>query len=132
MCVCPVSDRLKTIFSIAGKQRIPKIVPLTGDINWRVVLEIRRQYRTELNFCAQLFEHMEDSGEGIVIFPEDSRWNQFGFDRLSGDERRLIRRICELDKHPCSFTENGLILSPKVQRIHPLARPSDFASALAS
>lgn len=128
MCAHPVSDRLDAIFKIAGKKRIPEVVPLTGKINWDVVREIRRQYRPELNLCRQLFDCAEDSGGVVGILDKNPRWVQEGLNCLLKEERRLIRRLCELDEHPCSFTQHGLIISPKVQRIHPLARPSALAS----
>ena len=133
MCVCPVSDRLNAIFKIAGTRSVPEAVPLTGKIDKKVVREIRRQYRTELNLCNQLFECAENLGEVVGILPdEDPRWFEYGLNLLSKEEYRLIRRLCEFDKHPCVFTEDGLVLTPRVQRIHPLAQPSDFASAFAS
>ena len=122
-----VPKRLQAIFDVAGVTSVKKVVPIKGALDKAVILEVRKHYRNELTLCGQMFRIADKKEAVVTVCPGDPLWAKNGLHLLRSEERRLIRRLCERDGYSTSFTQDGLLISQRVERIHPVATPVALA-----
>jgi len=106
-----ISPELRAVYKCAGSMDVREIT--SGYPNREVLEEIRKQYEQVFELLRKMFKMVDEYGFTLLLQPTDILWSASGLSHLLEDECVLIRRLCEEDGHPVSFTENGLIVGPR-------------------